>query len=342
MLATPLPLPPDRPTNITRVIEEPDFDPARHLALEMPERRWTLEEFGYSEELRMRSPSPVAITSPFRVLSEEGVAALQQVLRDLRADQHIARGRRLSVFLTGGVYRSRFLRDLVQSPVLVEHFSRIADTELMPHPLPQLQAYVNYSPEDPTKSVDTWHVDTLGYDAVLMVSDPSKLVGGKFEYFEGSFEEVMKLVGAGSEEELTAGWDVELPAERVRKAAFPAAGYALFMQGDYIFHRAAKMEASGERITVVPGYMARDLDFPDRTKTAGMQYWQSAYLMTEVQRFAAWLGREKLARLIDETRMATASDRLEIAERLESAVTEVLRIAGEMRAGAAELAKRQS
>ncbi len=289
MLASPLPLPYDRPASITRVLEEPDFDPRRHLALEMPERIWSLEEFGYDAAVRARTPSPVAITSVFRVLSDEGVAALQFVLRSLKSDQHVSTGRRLSVFLTGGVYRSRFLRDLVSSPLLVEHFSRIAGTELMPHPLPQLQAYVNYAPEDPTKSVDNWHVDSLGYDAVMMVSDPSCLKGGKFEYFEGSFAEVMQLVGAGSEQELTAGWENELPAERVRRVAFPAAGHAVFMQGDHVFHRAAQLEAPGERITVVPGYMARDLAYPDRTKTVGMQRWRDGHLLCELERHAAWL-----------------------------------------------------
>lgn len=335
MLATPLPLPFDRPASITRVLEEPDFDPARHLALTLPERTWSLEEFGYGPEARARTPSPVAITSTFRVLSDEGTAALQAVLRNLRSDHSRATGRRLSVFLAGGVYRSRFLRDLVQSPALLEHFSRIAGTELMPHPIPQLQAYVNYSPEDPAKSVDTWHVDSLGYDAVLMVSDPALLTGGRFEYFQGTFDEAMTLVGARDEYELTAGWEVELPAERLHRVAFPAAGHAVFMQGDYVFHRAAKLEAPGERITVVPGYMARDLSYPDRTKTAGMQRWQSNHLLTEVERHAAWIGREKLDRVLAEARVSAETDRLAIARRLEEAVADVLRIAQEMRGGAA-------
>lgn len=335
MLATPLPLPADRPAHMTRVLEEPDFDPAKHLDLALPERTWTLEEFGYDAAARARTPSPVAITTPFRVLSEEGTATLRAILRSLRSDHQLGSGRRLSVYLAGGVYRSRFLRDLVQSPVLIEHLSRIAGTELMPHPIPQLQAYVNYSPEDPTKSVDTWHVDSLGYDAVLMVSDPALLTGGRFEYFEGTFEEAKALVGAQDERELAAGWEVELPAERVRKVGFPAAGHAVFMQGDFVFHRAARLEQAGERITVVPGFMARDLSYPDRTKTAGMQRWQSNHLMTEVERHAAWLGREKLDRVLAEARVSVETDRLAIARRLEEAVADVLRIAEEMRGGAA-------
>lgn len=341
MLATPLPLPADRPASIVRDLEEPVFDAARHLALEMPERTWSLEEFGYDAETRARTPSPVAITSTFRVLSDDGVAALQQVLRDLRRDAQTGAGRRLSVFLTGGVYRSRFLRDLVRSPQVVEHLSRIAGAELMPHSVPQMQAYVNYMPDDPTKAVDTWHVDSLGFDAVLMVSDPALLTGGRFEYFEGSMADAVRLVGARDEWELTAGWDLELPAERVRKVAFPAAGHAVFMQGDHVLHRAARLDEPGERITVVPGYMARNLSFPERTKTANMQNWRSNHLLTEVERHAAWIGREKLDSLLDGTRVSGTADRLAIAERLEAAVSDVLRVAREMRDGAAKAAEQE-
>lgn len=333
MLAAPLAFPSDRPPHITRTIEEPVFDPARHLALTRPQRTWTLEEFGYDAALRARTASPIAITSTFRVLSDEGTAALQHVLRTLRQDAHTATGRRLSVYLTGGAYRSRFLRDLVASQALVDHFSAIAKTELVSHSIPHFQAYVNYAPDDPSKAVDTWHVDSLGYDAVLMVSDPNRLKGGRFQFFRGTFNEAARLVGAHDEQDLTSGWAQELPADRVESVAFPAAGWAVFMQGDFVFHRAGKLEEPGERITVVPGYMSRDLAFPDRVKSKGMQNWRDKHLMTEVTRYAAWLGREKLARLIDELRFQDADDRKGLAVKLEAAVADVLRIAQEMREG---------
>lgn len=333
MLAAPLAFPSDRPSYIKRTIDEPVFDPKRHLQLTPPQRVWTLEEFGYDATLRARSASPIAITSPFRVLSDEGVAALQSVLRDLRSDAHVATGRRLSVFLTGGAHRAKFLRDLVSAPELVDHFSMIAETPLAPHPIPHFQAYVNYSPDDPSKAVDTWHVDSLGYDAVLMVSDPTKLKGGRFQFFRGTFMEAAEIVGARSEQELTQGWAQELPADRVESVIFPGAGYAVFMQGDFIFHRAGKLEEPGERITMVPGYLARDLAYPDRVKSKGMQNWRDQHLMTEVTRYAAWLGREKLQRLIDELRFEEEENRAALAVKLEAAVADVLRIAQEMREG---------
>lgn len=334
MRAAPLPLPSETPPGVLRVWDHPPFDPARHLALEWPARIWTLEDFGYDAAARARSPSPVAITSPFRILSDEGTALFTQVLRDLRADCVVSSGKRLSVFLAGGVYRSRFLRELVTAPEILAHFSRIAGTELVPHSLPIFQAYVNYSPEDPTKAVDNWHVDSLGFDAVIMMSDPAGLRGGRFEYFQGTRDEATRLVGAESEQALTEGWTQGLPEERIVKVEFPGAGYGVFMQGDYIFHRAGQLEAPGERITVVPGYQPRDLAYPDRTRTAWIQRMADPSLMVEVTRHAAWLGREKLAGLIEEVRMADGGQRLALAERLEAAVADVLKVAAELREGA--------
>lgn len=335
MLASPLAFPTVMPPHVKRQVDGPAFDAARHLDLGWPKRIETLAEFGYDAAARARTPSPVAITSAFRVLSAEGVAALDQVLQDLKADQTVASGKRLSVYLQGGVYRSKFLRDLVRSPEFVEHLSKIAGTPLAPHPVGQFQAYVNYAPADPTKAVDNWHVDSLGFDAVLMVNDPKKLKGGRFQYFRGTHQEAARIVGAKDETHLTHGWTNELPAEKVVSAEFPGAGYAFFMQGDYIFHRAQQLEEPGDRITVVPGYVARDLSFPDRTKTRGMQTWADPHVMVEVTRHAAWLGREKLALLLERTDLTDSGDRLRLAESLEAAVADVLRVAQEMRDGAA-------
>ncbi len=335
MLASPLAFPAVMPPHVKRQVDGPAFDAARHLALGWPERIETLAEFGYDAAARARTPSPVAITSAFRVLSAEGVAALDQVLQDLKADQTVATGKRLSVYLQGGVYRSKFLRDLVRSPEFVEHLSRIAGTPLAPHPVGQFQAYVNYAPADPTKAVDNWHVDSLGFDAVLMVNDPKKLKGGRFQYFRGTHQEAAALVGARDELHLTHGWTTELPPEKVVSAEFPGAGYAFFMQGDYVFHRAGQLEEPGDRITVVPGYVARDLSFPDRTKTRGMQAWADPHVMIEVTRHAAWLGREKLALLLERIDLSDNGDRVKLAESLETAVADVLRVAQEMRDGAA-------
>ena len=108
----------------TAIADDPVFDPARHLALDGPERFLSLDEIGYGPALEHPSPTRVAATSAFRVLSDEGVAAMQHVCAQLEAftttNARIARNTR------GGVYRSRFLRDFALSVDVTEHLSRLS------------------------------------------------------------------------------------------------------------------------------------------------------------------------------------------------------------------------
>jgi len=328
------PYPGDLPASVPSVLDEPRFEAARHLALETPAEVWSLADFGYTPAETAASPSPVAVTSPFRILTEEGVATLQAVLRSLLpyADRSI--GRRLSTFLRRSVQRSAFVRGLVGDPSLLEHLSAIAGTPLSAHSIPGMQSFVNYAPLEPGRSVDSWHVDSIGFDAVLMVSDPSSLDGGRFQYFRGTRGELAQRIGLATEGELVLGHDAELPADRVVEAAFPAAGYAVFMQGDMVFHRAAPLHRPGERMTLVAGFLARALDYPDRTNTAHMQNWRDPDNLVDVARHAAWLSQQKLARLVERLSYVPGHSRLAIAEALEGAVADSLRVAEEMRAAA--------
>ena len=57
-----------------------------HLALGQPVRHYSLAELGYeSSQLTEPTPSTVAATDCFRILSDEGVAALYHVCKQLEA-----------------------------------------------------------------------------------------------------------------------------------------------------------------------------------------------------------------------------------------------------------------
>lgn len=333
-LANPPPFPQDLPSSVTRSFDGPLFDPKRHLALEAPQTLLTLDDLGYDAETRASTPSQVAVAGPFRVLSDEGVAALQEVLRGLAPDADRAAGRRLSIFLRRSVQRSAFVRALASDPDVIAHLSAIAGTPLCPHSIPGMQAFVNFAPEELTRSVDSWHVDSISFDAVLMVSDPATLAGGRFEYFLGSRAEMATLMGVEDERELVLGYDQPLPEDRVVKVEFPGPGYAVFMQGDMVFHRAAPLAQPGERITLVAGFLARDLAYPDRTNTGHMQNWQEIDILTDAARHAAWLSREKLSALLEVLNYTPGDPRLGLAEALEEAIADARRVAEEMRLAA--------
>lgn len=300
--------------------DEVRYDPDLHLSPEWPERIWTLEEFGYRPQEISQCPSNVAVTSPFRLFSSEGIDAVYRVVNRLKAVKSSIRGFRIPSHLAGGVYRSRFLRDLCACPVILEHLSAISGTRLAPHSLPSQQLYVNYSPDDITKAVDSWHYDGIGFDYVVMVTDPVKLKGGNFEYFQGTKHEVAEMFDM-EVHEIRDGISDELDESRVIRTRFPRAGYAIFQQGNMVVHRAARLLEPGDRITVVPGQVAEDISYPDPTAIHDIVRYGEPGIKAELARHGAWLAQGKLQHLIQHQDMSDGD--AEILEQLKRAVAEV-------------------
>lgn len=317
ILAEELPFPVRGPVVYEPLAEEPGYDPRRHLALELPTKVWTLTDFAYDQSDIARFPSPVATTSPFRLLSDEGVAAMRQVALALR-DERVSGGRTAS-FLTGAVYRSKFLRDFCACPVVIEFVSQIAGTRLMPHSMPSQQIYINYAPEEIGKAVDPWHTDGIGFDIVIMASNPSSFDGGEFQFFKGSKFEAARLLGT-QVEDLTDTHLTELPAERVETATFPAAGYAVFQNGAMVVHRANRLRRVSERITLVPGYVARDVRCDDPTHP-GVADWEEPGIRAEMARHKAWSSRARLDAFIRE--LPLSADDATLRRELQWAISDV-------------------
>lgn len=321
MIAEPLPFPRTMPTAYRSAEDEPLYDPVRHLALERPEKLWSLAELGYDRAAIAACPTEVAITSPFRILSDQGVAVLREVTQRLKAQRTQLAGNRVPSHLAGGVYRSKFLRSLCNCPVISDFLSEIAGTPLAPHSMPSQQLYVNYTPDDIEKAVDAWHFDGVGFDYVLMVSDPARLEGGAFQFFLGPRGEATELLGIDYLRKGAAG---ELPAERVVSVAFPAAGYAVFQQGNMVVHRAARLLRPAERTTIVPSYVGLETDYPDPTAVEDMPHYGEPGILAELTRHAAWRARSKLAGVID--RLSFAEDPETLCAALRAATTDVERV----------------
>ena len=311
-LATPLPFPASAPFEVQPFPGEPVYDPARHLALEKPARSWSLGDLRYDDDAIAACSSDIAITAPFRVLSDEGIATVREVCLQLQSQRTTLAGARVPSHLSGGVYRSRFLRSLCHCPEIAAFLSEVAGTPLAPHSMPSQQLYVNYAPEDVSKAVDAWHFDGVGFDYVLMASDPAKLKGGAFEFFLGTKAEATELLGI---DYLRKGGVGPLPAERVVSTTFPAAGYAVFQQGNMVVHRAAALSEPGERITLVPAYVSLEAGYPDPTALEDMPHYQEPGILTEVARHAAWQAQTKLQHLIANLDPAESRDALCVALR---------------------------
>jgi hypothetical protein len=233
--------------------DDPEFDPARHLALEYPESTFSLADLGYGDEIAGTTPTHIAATSCFRVLSDEGIEAMYHVCKQLEAyttsNPRIARNTR------GGVYRSRFLREFSMCSEYIEHLSSIMRTPLLPIAMGHQIAHLNYQPLTVGDDVDKWHFDTLQVDTVMFVTDPKSVVGGEFQYFKGTREDMADMHTAG----------IPVPCDRIESPSIPGAGYAVLMQGNYVVHQAKGLREPGERITLVNGFSYADWDTPDYT-----------------------------------------------------------------------------
>ena len=315
-----LPFPQQLPEGYFTVEHEIEYNAELHLQPEFPDKVWSLADFGYNQQQIDNCASPVAVTSPFRLLSAAGVSALYQVANEMKSVCSNIEGSRVPRHLAGGVYRSRFLHDLCNCPVILQHMSKIADTELLAHSMPSQQVYINYAPEDISKAVDAWHFDGIGFDYVLMVSDPRELKGGNFEYYRGTREEVAASHGL-QVHELRYGTKDDLQADKVIKTTFPEAGYAIFQQGNMVVHRATRLLEAAERITVVPGMIASNTDFPDPTAVHDMPGYGEPGISVELARHSAWLARSKLDKLID--RLPLSSSSTVIRSELENAIQDV-------------------
>ncbi|WP_119460398.1 hypothetical protein [Rhodospirillaceae bacterium SYSU D60014] len=310
MFAEPMTFPSRTPVDMAPVAEAVVFDPHRHLALERPVRAVPLEALGYSEEDIAACPSRVAITAPFRLLSDEGASALLEVCRQLRL--HRVSCERIENMVRGGTYRSRFLRDLCLCPEVTAFLSDVFGAPLAPHTMPLQLGHLNFAPDDLSRAVDKWHHDTVGIDYVMMVSDPATVRGGAFQYFLGTKTEAAALAAEGRTP----------PEDRVVSVPFARPGEVVLMQGNMVVHRGAKLEQPTERITMVNAYVPRAIGLPDPTRFPDLRKVDPHHvLFPEWARHKAWLARGKLDRLIEELPFTT--DRAFIIAALREAISDI-------------------
>ncbi|MGB0847478.1 MAG: hypothetical protein ACPGSM_12180 [Thiolinea sp.] len=313
-----VPFPAIQPKGYTWFEDEPVFDPAKHLALEMPSAIYYLEDLGYSAEEIKTKASPVAASSPFRVLSAEGALVLLQTARRLR--HNAISCERIENMVRGGCYRSRFLRDLCIDPSLTQLMCDIYQTDVAPHTMPLHLGHMNFSPDDLSRAVDKWHHDTLPLDFVMMVTDPATLDGGQFEYFMGTKHEMAALAAEGKTP----------PRDRVEAPPFMGPGYAIALHGDMVVHRGAPLNQAGERISMVNGYVATNTALDDQHRHKDLTLVDDPEaLYAEWAKHSAWRAKDRLGKLLSE--LSFNADRLAVADQLEEAIRDVNQTIADMR-----------
>jgi hypothetical protein len=292
---------------------EPTFDPAVHLQLELPEQIRTLDEFGYSDDEIAETASQVAATSAFRILSDVGAAVMLDLAR--RLESFAQPNPRIQRSVRSACHRSRWLRDLCISPEVTAHLCSIYGVDVAPHPITSQLGHLNFAPREVGEAVDKWHHDTLALDYVMMVADPKVLDGGDFEYFVGTKAEVAAFADRG-----------ERPlVDRCVSVEWPGHGFAVALHGNMVVHRGGPLHQSGERISMVNGYIATDVRVDDQTRNVDLFHVdEPVTLAREWARYAAWRSRRRLDLLIDDIdRADSVVDPVDVAQRLAHATHDV-------------------
>lgn len=161
--------------------------------------------------------SGLAYSAPFRLLSEAGVAAFRSIIAENEryAGPLKSRGAKS---LRGLGYRSQFVRDFNYCDEVLALFSQIAGTPLGPHHMGSNLSQVNFGEIGAARPVDQWHIDSVPYVMVLLLSDATDMVGGKLR---------VAMLGEPSDaiDKINAG---ELCAEDIDVVDYPGPGYCIF------------------------------------------------------------------------------------------------------------------
>lgn len=275
------------PEHIEPIKDGPVFEPSIHLSLERPERVYTLEDFGHTKEAAKAAPFNLAVTTPFRILSPEGVKALRESIE--RINEYRRGSDRMANFIRGSIFYSPFIRGLCGSTQVNDFIKDLAGSPVLPHPMALYQGHINLCPEEEGREVDRWHTDTVTLDYVLMASDPQSYEGGHFEFFQCTKGQAIRSMIRDESE------------PHIVKVEFPEAGYAVLQQGNMVVHRASAVLKGSERTTLVQSYIPDTTDFHDISKLDDCKLVDPHdILFTEWARYKAFLSQRKLDKLIEE------------------------------------------
>lgn len=266
------PVPRGCPQGYPQTSEPIQFNPAVHLQLEPPAYVKTLIDESKSGTDKVPFPVPLraaesggvtpsfeqanggftewpglAYTAPFRVLSDEGV----RVMRDVIAahESYAMSNERIPMCLRGLGYLSQFARDFAYSPEVLDWLSHMSGTPMHPHDMPMNIAHVNVGQIGNERNVDEWHLDSVPYVMVVLLSDATEMQGGELQVARlRDPHEALEKIRTG-----------RIDPSMIDTVNYPGPGYAIFMQGSYIAHSVTPVRSAREpRLSLVNSYQNRD------------------------------------------------------------------------------------
>lgn len=301
------PFPTKNPDQYPEINDGIEFKASKHLAfpLEVPSHIKVLKsdpsagigcvklvELETSKYSRKIGLEDLAYTAPFRVLSDEGVKAFNQVIEKHEDEFAISTARNPKIIRSLG-YISKFVRDLNESNELLDHLSTLANVSVAPHPMVTNYSQINFGEPPADKSsaaapADIWHLDSVDYVLVILLT----------EGFEGGELLVSNMDPTQAMARIRAN---DLPDELTSRIKYPKPGYGIFMQGSRIAHAVAPLTGGNStRITSVSAYSSRDafrIDRPSIYNALAQNHTKDVY-DPDYTRNIAWRCKGKLEYLV--------------------------------------------
>ena len=206
-------------------VDEPVFNPAIHLSLEMPTFVKTLPNY---EKAVSAVNGNLAYCRPCQILSKEGLKVIRRIVEREMPDVAPSRGSRTA--LRGLFYTSPWFRDFHSSRELLDHVSAIAGERLVvTHDLPSAPQ-VNSSVPGVEGAAEFWHWDSINYVGNFLINDMKNVEGGDLEIIKMEKRAGMKALVEGS-----------LRHENLEKVSYEAPGKMMLCQGSEILHHVTPM-----------------------------------------------------------------------------------------------------
>ncbi len=266
------PLPLEYMSEPTKTLPKRDsfvFDEDIHLQIEPPSHIVDLEfqKLAYPlSEKNQENFCGLAFTEPFRVLSDEGLSVIHQII-EKNKDRFRQNPRNKPC--RGMGHTSTFMRQLAFSPRIVQLISQIAQERLVPHNMYMNIAHTNLGEVGVThqgkaKKVEEWHTDSVDYVMVVILSDTTDMEGGELKVLQiVDDSNMMENTHQTFERFKVTG----IPAELVQNVNYKAPGYCIVMQGSQIMHSVSPVtKAKVPRLSMVNSYQRLDVFSQDMTR----------------------------------------------------------------------------
>ncbi len=141
---------------------------------------------------------------------------------------------------------------------MLKQLSFYAQDKLAPHTMPMNYSQINVGAIGSDRPVDQWHLDSVDYVLVIILSDTRDMQGGRLEVVNRPTDQALQMLndqkGVFSQDQLMS-------------VHYPAAGYAVLMQGSRMLHHVTPVVSAREpRISLVNSFVGCNVFREDRTK----------------------------------------------------------------------------